>query len=196
MDHEATYSVTDEVTADEITKIILSLEDVHSNTTIVDGTACIGGNLLSFARSFRGTVVGIEFDKGRCDMLRHNVGLYRGHGLLVSGNLDIRAGNFVRLLRSGLLTGLGACVVFLDPPFGGLNYKDAKSCELRLADLELAQVAALCLKSPACLYCVVKVPFNVSVVGLRQAESKGQLRILQRVSLSKRLKLLIIIPIL
>ena len=42
---------------------------------VCDGCACVGGNVISFARALRkgGRVTGIEFDATRCEFLKHNV---------------------------------------------------------------------------------------------------------------------------
>lgn len=55
MDAEASYSITDDVTADEITAKCASLPGVSGRgieTTVVDLTACVGGNLMSFSKRF------------------------------------------------------------------------------------------------------------------------------------------------
>eukprot|EP00953_Heterococcus_sp_UTEX-ZZ885_P009792 5734-Heterococcus_DN1.PRE.4 len=49
-DATALYSVTDQRTADQITDILLALPGVDCDTTpMIDGTACVGGNVISFA---------------------------------------------------------------------------------------------------------------------------------------------------
>ena len=74
LDDVAIYSVTDARTADRITKTALALPG-GPHREVCDGCACVGGNVISFARALRkgGRVTGIEFDATRCEFLRHNV---------------------------------------------------------------------------------------------------------------------------
>ena len=41
----------------------------------MDGTACVGGNVLALAKVFR-RVVAVEIDAARCDRLRGNLALF------------------------------------------------------------------------------------------------------------------------
>ena len=74
LDDVAIYSVTDARTADRITKTALALPG-GPHREVCDGCACVGGNVISFARALRkgGRVTGIEFDATRCEFLKHNV---------------------------------------------------------------------------------------------------------------------------
>ena len=74
LDDVAIYSVTDARTADRITKTALALPG-GPHREVCDGCACVGGNVISFARALRkgGRVTGIEFDETRCEFLKHNV---------------------------------------------------------------------------------------------------------------------------
>ena len=76
MDATATFSVTDEVTADQITEHCLHLPGMYHGSTLmaaaVDLTACIGGNTLSFAKYFD-QVVAVECDEPRFKMLGERI---------------------------------------------------------------------------------------------------------------------------
>ena len=65
-----------QVTADQITAKCAALLSVSGSgtagATVVDLTACVGGNVLSFAKRF-GHVVGVEVDAQRFELLAHNV---------------------------------------------------------------------------------------------------------------------------
>lgn len=50
MDKVSTFSITNYKTADKISDILLSLKGININSTILDGTACVGGNTISFAK--------------------------------------------------------------------------------------------------------------------------------------------------
>ena len=53
------YSVTDEITADEITALMVERIGNDKKLAIADATACVGGNLFSFARHYT-KVLGIN----------------------------------------------------------------------------------------------------------------------------------------
>lgn len=94
IDPVAAFSVTDQATADEMTSIIRSLAtylweppngsntqsdgDRHTSTTsllplsITDGTACCGGNTISFLSAFE-QVTAVELDEERYEDLVHNL---------------------------------------------------------------------------------------------------------------------------
>ena len=75
MDETATFSVTDTATADTISEEVLARLGSSARTAVItDGTACIGGNTLSFANKFT-SVNSIELSTSRSEMLRYNVGL-------------------------------------------------------------------------------------------------------------------------
>ena len=94
IDPVAAFSVTDQATADEMTSIIRSLatnlwalpsnsntqtdEERRTRTTsllplsITDGTACCGGNTISFLSAFE-QVTAVELDEERYEDLVHNL---------------------------------------------------------------------------------------------------------------------------
>jgi len=67
MDSVSEYSITDAKTASHQTIILKSFTPTDS--IITDGTACVGGNAISFARSFR-KVNAVELNPERFAMLR------------------------------------------------------------------------------------------------------------------------------
>ena len=80
-------------------------------TTIVDATANVGGNCLSFSKEMD-TVLAIEIKKDTCDMLRHNIMLYNRQ------NVKIAQGDCKKLIPSyASLLGSKPDIVFIDPPW-------------------------------------------------------------------------------
>ena len=73
LDNTAMFSVTDEITADETTKLISKhvVDGRNKNIAIIDATSCVGGNLFSFTKYYH-HVLGIELDQKRYEMLLHN----------------------------------------------------------------------------------------------------------------------------
>lgn len=148
LDHEASYSVTDQVTADKITKDIRLFVD-DSNAVITDGTACVGGNTYSFAKSFV-KVNAIEIDPLRHSYLKHNM------SILGLSNVVCSSGDITEQYKKQYQD-----VIFLDPPWGGPDYKQQQDIQLYLSQKELADV---CIDmSLYCKYIALKVPTNFNV---------------------------------
>ena len=141
LDDVAGYSVTDAVTARQITKLILRLPGVDSRTTVCDATACVGGNTLSFALHGFQRVVAVENDATRFQLLRHNLDVVRrhidGHGASFGEVIALQGSCVAMALQEAASGGSasavrGAAVLFLDPPWGGLGYRKASKIELQL----------------------------------------------------------------
>eukprot|EP00946_MAST-07B_sp_MAST-7B-sp1_P003097 g3097.t1 len=210
MDNTATFSVTDERTADQITEKAISLVGgVKSATdfTVVDLTACVGGNVLSFAKRFS-RVLAIEFDVNRAEMLSHNIHLLENADK-ARRHCEIRCqqGDSVQLLSDPARMRREATgewtknshaecthlLFFLDPPWGGLNYKEEVSLPLTLGSRPIADVLRMCLNVPGCAHVILKCPFNTDMSGIDSlmAESGGRCR-KTLWSLSKRVKCVVI----
>ena len=209
MDNTATFSVTDERTADEITEHALALIGGAQNAaeyTIIDLTACVGGNALSFAKRFP-RVLGIEFDSNRANMLDHNMRLLENVGEARKRcQLRCQQGDAVQLLsnpaqiRADAVCGWRksnhedvGLVFFLDPPWGGLNYKDAASLRLKLGGKPISEVLAMCLDVRGCAHIIMKCPFNTDMSGIDALVGQRRGRCSRtHWSLSKRVKCVVI----
>ena len=80
-DHISIYSITPAELADNITQKLefygnKILRREISKLTITEMTACIGGNVISFAKKFR-TVNAIELCKERFEYLNHNLNVLK-----------------------------------------------------------------------------------------------------------------------
>lgn len=163
LDDEAAYSVTDQYTADRMTRDIMRFVDV--NAVVCDATACIGGNTHSFARAFR-HVVAIEQNPTRFEYLKHNM------GVLQIKNVQCVCGDALEEVPWHL-AGKGHRrpynVIFVDPPWGGPDYKEHERLSLYLGDLPLAEVC----KQWAHLttYIAIKTPINFDESAFRRDTS-------------------------
>jgi hypothetical protein len=113
---------------------------------VTDGTACVGGNVLSFCDFFT-HVNAIENDTTRVEMLRHNV------QVLQKTNARCIHANYLDVMLE-----LQQDVVFLDPPWGGPEYKDLAKVDLFLGGLPLHEICTRLQASAKCV--VLKVPSN------------------------------------
>lgn len=161
LDHEASYSVTDQVTADKITRDILQF--VPPTAMITDATACVGGNTYSFAKTFE-HVRAIEIDPLRHSYLSSNMSVLGLSNVMCTwGDANIECKRRYQDL------------VFFDPPWGGPSYKNNINIQLYLSKKPLSEVCSDV--SLYCRYIALKVPINFKV-GLFDEEVKD---ILERV---------------
>jgi 16S rRNA G966 N2-methylase RsmD len=153
MDYECVHYVTvprdSEMIAQFITK---KLEKYKSKKeiTIVDATACVGGDTITFCHNF-GKVVSIEIDKSRYECLLHNLKLYNIDNAYTEGC----NGSCLDIIPD---IQIDIDVIFADPPWGGVDYKLHDKLDLKLGDLELDQVIKLFLKKTKLV--VAKLPKN------------------------------------
>jgi hypothetical protein len=202
LDDVALFSVTAAPVADDMTRRLLRHLSPHA--TVIDGTACVGGNTLSFARSFR-RVIACEIALSRARLLRANVETL---GFPTLGGMCETSKDVDEVLESSASKGvvvfhgavedllLGASEaslgqgLFLDPPWGGPEYKTLKSLSLFLGETPVsrlvANVARGAIKQRATgrgplrqlqVICL-KGPFNLNVQEILD-EARGLLQLLE-----------------
>jgi alkylated DNA repair dioxygenase AlkB len=157
LDDLAVYSTTSAEVAKQMTTILRNLSPEY--TGIIDGTACAGGNTIQMYPAFK-NVVAIEYSHNRSvNVLRRNLEWAfkqrRGH----SATIPVDSGGFLEFsakpLRDGFrifngpiqvlseydpsfpdeINPLGE-ILFLDPPWGGVEYKEYKSLPIYLGTTE------------------------------------------------------------
>uniref|UniRef100_K3WXR2 Trimethylguanosine synthase n=1 Tax=Globisporangium ultimum (strain ATCC 200006 / CBS 805.95 / DAOM BR144) TaxID=431595 RepID=K3WXR2_GLOUD len=161
IDDVAGFSVTEHESATKISEAILALftsddkwwpENPASSVrekfplTITDATACIGGNTISFCDYFT-HVNAVECDLIRCQMLQHNL------GVLKKTNIACIHASYLVVIEF-----LRQDVVFIDPPWGGPEYKDLAKVDLFLDDIPLYDVCRMLYGLAKVV--VLKVPTN------------------------------------
>lgn len=217
LDDVALFSVTAAPAANAMTRLIASR--VGPGAAVIDGTACVGGNTISFARTFP-RVVACEVSAQRCDLLGHNVEAATGKAAVRAESLGqvraaAEAGAAVTIFHGGvqdLLAVPGAGwpplgrALFLDPPWGGPEYKLLPKLSLFLGDVNvaslLARVAAeagrqhLAGTGPLSALSLValKGPFNLDVDEVL-ASSRGLLELKERVSMERGRVLLLLLAV-
>lgn len=113
--------------------LITSIIDSHipdhiprSDITIFDGTACVGGDCISFGKTF-GSVIAAEIDESRYHMLVNNLLEYELYNV-VPVNIDCiklyKRLNFIDIM-------------YFDPPWGGKQYKNGNNLRLEIGDMFL-----------------------------------------------------------
>lgn len=146
-DKEGLWSITYPKEAEYISQLIKLV--IGKKSTILDATAGIGGNTLSFALHFD-NVVSIELSKSRFELLSNNINVYKlSNVLLINGNcLDYLNGNY-------------ACY-FFDPPWGGPEYKNNLNIKIKLGDYTLDEVVYK-IKNINKKPIFIKLPFNYNL---------------------------------
>jgi hypothetical protein len=118
------------------------------NYTITDGTACIGGDTLAFSRNFK-SVNSVEYDKTRFEYLKHNMKLFE------CKNISFYNDSYINLYKS-----LKQDVIYLDPPWGGPEYKNMKTVTLSLGDMKIDELCKDIIKNKLCQLIILKLPYN------------------------------------
>ena len=128
------------ITIREIAEIISKIICYHlleynlnpQKSTIIDYTAGVGGNILSFGKYFK-SIYAIEIDELRADYLKNNIGVYGYKNITVVNKCAIEFNNI------DLIT-LNPNVVFVDPPWGGSNYKNNENLTLSLGNVQMEEL--------------------------------------------------------
>jgi hypothetical protein len=105
MDEVGSYSISYPETGEQMANIMKMI--LGENASVIDGTACLGGNTGFFAKEFTGTTIAIEINPFRADFLRQNL----GNVYLANQGKDIKR---LRSILEISLTGLKGDVFVID----------------------------------------------------------------------------------
>jgi 16S rRNA G966 N2-methylase RsmD len=141
MDIEGEYSLTHKDEADKISNII---KEKFGDIVIFDGTGGAGGNTISFGINFS-KVISCEINPNRYNILKENIKTF---------NLNIETYNddFMNNLNRNY------DLIFIDPPWGGPNYKYEKKVNIKINNLNLNKITNI-IKAKNKIV-VWKLPFN------------------------------------
>ena len=173
MDKISLYSTTDYKTSEIITNIVKNLPNIKYNSKIVDGTACIGGNSISFAKYFN-CVYSVEIDENRSQLLINNINVYNLNNHITVINNDITV--IYKDIND-------VDVYFLDPPWGGINYNNQTNIELYLSNIHLAKFCQMLRNYTK--YIVIKVPLNFNIHNFNYILNTDDIRIFNVIKLKK-----------
>lgn len=147
-DTEGLYSLTKPLQADYISDLIKTTFKYHFNKEdiiITDATAGVGGNSISFAEHFN-KVNCVEINEYRFNCLKDNLKKFNLY------NTVLYQDNFINLFFK-----LESDIIFIDPPWGGPNYKYKTNLRLKLSNIYLED---LCLMLKNTKMIVLKLPLN------------------------------------
>ena len=121
---EGSYSITRRRDAERILHVLKHTFPHSRDMTITDATACIGGDTLNFASQFS-HVHSIEVKEDNFKALTNNVEVYRFQ------NITLHHGD------STLLFNWNTHVLYIDPPWGGKDYKKHANLDLFMSKKRL-----------------------------------------------------------
>jgi hypothetical protein len=127
------------------------INSLHTRS-VLDGTACVGGDTIMFGLNCR-VVHAIEMDSENWNALQHNVNLYD------LKNVHLHKGD-----TTSIYSEYPSDILYLDPPWGGLGYKQKDMVDLYLGDTrvdEFLQDSVLAKDSAwRPQWIILKLPFN------------------------------------
>ena len=136
IDDESFCYITIREIADIMSKIICFHLLEHNlnpqKSKIVDYTSGVGGNVLSFSKYFK-YVYAIELSEKRAEYLQNNINVYGFK------NIQVINGCAIEFSSSKLLE-INPSVIFIDPPWGGVNYKNSDSLILNLGSVPIEEL--------------------------------------------------------
>ena len=145
---EGEYSVTYKKDAERITNIMKSTIGNLSDKTITDVTGCVGGDTINFALNFK-TVHTIEKNAENYDTLVNNVNQYS------LKNVFIHKGDSTEIFD------WKTNVLYIDPPWGGPDYKTKKDLDLFMSSKRLDEwIEEILLRKNRPDYIFLKLPQN------------------------------------
>jgi len=155
IDHEGAFSMTEsriaKVQTMFISQCVIDNGMIPRKTVITDGTASIGGNVFEFAAVFK-RVDAVEMDKTRVQMLANNVAL-----LGLSQKVCVWHGDISKI-EMARNNNLRQDVLFLDPPWGGPDYRKHKRLSLFLNNVSLQEMCNMWASSTRLI--ALKLPCN------------------------------------
>ena len=190
IDNESISYITTPATAKYITDIIFeySKQCKFNIEKIIDCTGCVGGDTIALATAFKSAkIISIEIDKERCSILQNNIDVYELKNVNVIHNCCI---DYIK--KSDM-----SDVVYIDPPWGGDNYKKSENIKLFIGDMTIEDFTIgifngmFLIGIPKLL--VIKLPKNYDYLHFCKIVGNKELKIIKH-QLAK-INLLIVIDI-
>lgn len=152
VNEEGRFSITRPYESLQIINIIESFlyerdQKDLSILTLTDATACMGGDLIRFSKHFK-FVNGIEIHKENYQLLVENCKKYE------CNNVKLYNADYLSVYDN-----LHQDVIYIDPPWGGTEYKNMEQVSLKIGDTDLYILIKLVNQLTKFLF--IKVPLNV-----------------------------------
>ncbi len=143
--------------------------------SIMDGTGNIGGDTILFGLHFK-EVQSIELDEDNFEALKHNVALYN------LDNVHLHHGDTMKIFSEFPVN-----ILYLDPPWGGPDYKLKKQLDLYLGHGKDRRRLDLFLRDEVVgseakwrpEYIVLKLPFNYNMFRFKEVAAFEEVHVLK-----------------
>ena len=160
------YSITRPYEAKQIINIIQkSLSDfgmVSQNLVITDGTSGVGGDTIHFSKYFK-TVNAIDILKENAELLKSNCETFS------ITNVNIFKADYTKIANI-----VNQDVLYLDPPWGGIGYKEKEKVDLKMSDIPIYKILEEITTNP---FVFLKLPLNADMSRLNV---KNKVKILNK----------------
>ena len=152
---ESEYSVSAYKHAKWLSDLII--KKYEKKYKLIDMTANVGGNTISFLLSGL-NVKAYEIDKITFDYLKNNVNLYINNasnkqGINLCGKIEL-----INERSENMIPKENERIIFIDPPWGGPDYKTKKSLMLYLGKTPLYTIVDNLISKDCYIY--LKLPLN------------------------------------
>lgn len=154
IDEVGMYSISTPKKADIISRIILDClqrKIPADQIVITDAMAGVGGNVISFSRHF-GHVNATELDTKRFQFLVNNIGVF-----------ECRNVSTLNIDYMNIFTHIKQDVIFLDPPWGGKQYKEQEEIDILIGNVQLHDFCKKIVQNYLCKLIVLKLPTNFNL---------------------------------
>ena len=148
INYDSYFSITNSHDANNTSRYIYKIFNTK-NITITDATANIGGNAVSFCLNKFKFINVVEINKTCSEYLLNNLKCYNVN------NYNIYNEDYINIYKD-----LKQDVIFLDPPWGGSNYKLEKEIDLYLSKINIIDIIYELFSINKIKLAVIKVPFN------------------------------------
>jgi 16S rRNA G966 N2-methylase RsmD len=131
IDQETISYITTPNTAKQILKIIINyFFKLNLNLdSIVDCTACVGGDSICLSSAFK-NVYSVEIDKKRFDMLTNNINIYELKNITLINDDCLNALKNINYVQA----------MYFDPPWGGNSYHFHDNLRLTINNISIEQI--------------------------------------------------------
>jgi 16S rRNA G966 N2-methylase RsmD len=150
------YSISKYNDAEWISNLIINFlksKNIDSyGTSIIDATAGIGGNTISFSKYFL-KIYSVEINKVHYEVLNNNL------DALSIKNVQTYHNNFFKIIDNLIDK---SNIFFFDPPWGGNSYKNYTYFNLKIGNMQLFDVINI-LYEKKYKYIILKAPYNLNL---------------------------------
>ena len=170
IDAESVSYITTPYNSEIIVGIIDSLipkNVLRNDITILDGTACVGGDSISFGKMF-GNVISSEINIKRYKMLMNNLNVFQLFNFITVNDYFI---NIIKRINN-------IDIVYLDPPWGGKNYKYQNNLRLQISNIYIDDLINMIFEKNTIKMIVLKLPKNYDFYNLYKLTKKPDITII------------------